>query len=51
MARPISIYTTSGVMVRSAQARGTSMSIETGLRRGEIAIVKIGDKSIKVTMK
>ena len=47
----VNIYTTSGVMVGSEQARGTSISIETGLRKGEIAIVKIGDKSIKVTMK
>lgn len=47
----INIYTTSGVMVGSAQAKGTSISIETGLRKGEIAIVKIDDKSMKVTMK
>lgn len=47
----VNIYTTSGLMVESAISTGTSLSIATGLRKGEIAIVKIGDKSIKVMMK
>ena len=38
----ISIYTTSGMMVGSAKSVGTSTSISTGLKNGEIAIVKIG---------
>ena len=47
----IGIYTTSGVMVGSDKSSGTSTSIATGLKKGEVAIVKIGDKSIKVVMK
>lgn len=47
----IGIYTTSGMMVGSAKSVGTSTSISTGLKNGEIAIVKIGDKSVKVMMK
>ena len=47
----INIYTTSGVMVGTAKSKGSSTSIATGLRKGDIAIVKIGDKSVKVIMK
>lgn len=47
----ISIYSTSGMMVGSAKSVGTSASIATSLRNGEIAIVKIGNKSVKVVMK
>ncbi len=47
----IGIYTTSGVMVGSAKSSGTSISIVTGLKNGEIALVKIGDKSVKVMMR
>ena len=47
----IGIYTTSGMMVGSAKSAGTSTSIATGLKNGEIAIVKIGDKSVKVVIK
>lgn len=47
----INIYTTYGVVVGSAKSSGSSTTIATGLRNGEIAIVKIGDKSVKVVMK
>lgn len=47
----ICIYSTSGMMVGSAKSVGSSASIATSLRNGEIAIVKIGDKSVKVVMK
>lgn len=47
----ISVYTPSGMMVGSAKASGTSISIDINLNSGEIAIVKIGDKSIKVVTK
>ena len=46
----IIVYAASGLMVGSANVLGTSTSIATGLRRGEIAIVKIGNKTIKVVM-
>ncbi len=47
----ISVYTASGVMVGAAKSTDSSTSIATGLRNGDIAIVKIGDKSVKVIMK
>ena len=47
----INIYTTSGVMVGSAKSSGSSTTIATGIKNGEIAIVRIGDKSVKVVMK
>lgn len=47
----IAVYTSAGMMVSSVKASGTSTSIATSLRSGDIAIVKIGDKSVKVVMR
>ncbi|MBQ9669203.1 MAG: leucine-rich repeat domain-containing protein [Prevotella sp.] len=47
----IDVYTVSGVYVGSARSFGSSASISTNLRSGEIAIVRIDDKSVKVVMK
>ena len=47
----ISIYNTAGQMVGSAKATSETTIVNTTLRNGEIGIVKIGDKSIKVLMK
>ena len=47
----IAVYSSTGMMVSSVKASGTSTSIATNLRSGEIAIVKIGDKSVKVLMR
>lgn len=47
----IAVYTTSGIMVGAATANGSSTSITTGLRNGEMAIVKIGERSVKVLMR
>lgn len=47
----IAVYTSTGMMVSSVKASGTSTSIATSLRSGEIAIVKIGDKAVKVVIK
>lgn len=47
----IAVYSSSGMMVGFAKASGSSTSINTRLRNGEIAIIKIGDKSVKVVMK
>ena len=47
----IAIYSSSGMMVGSAKSSGALTSIATSLRNGEIAIVKIGDKAIKVVMR
>ena len=47
----IAVYTSTGMMVSSVKASGTSTSIATSLRSGEVAIVKIGDKAVKVMIK
>ena len=46
----ISVYSVSGQIVGSAKASGNQSSLITNLRKGEIAIVKIGEKSVKVVM-
>ncbi len=46
----IAIYSTSGQMVGSAKAHGTTSTVTTTLRCGNVAIVRIGDKSVKVVM-
>ncbi len=47
----ISVFDASGKMVGSAKASAGTTIISTSLSNGEIGIVKIGDKSIKVLMK
>jgi len=46
----IAVYSTSGQMVGSAKANGATLSVTTTLRNGNIAIVRIGDKSVKVVI-
>ena len=46
----INVYDLSGKMVDSAISDSETTSIPTNLKSGEIGIVKIGDKSIKVVM-
>lgn len=46
----INVYDLSGKMVDSAISSSETTSIPTNLKSGEIGIVKIGDKSIKVVM-
>ena len=48
---PISVYNTSGQLVGSAKATAGTTDISTTLRKGEVAIVKMGEKSVKVMMK
>lgn len=47
----IAVYSSVGMKVGSAKVYSTLSSIATNLRSGEIAIVKIGDKSVKVVMR
>ncbi len=48
----ISVYDTSGKLVGSANVSGEgATTINTSLRNGDIGIVKIGDKSVKVAIK
>ena len=48
---PISVFSTSGMKVGSAVSGKGKNVIETSLRRGETAIVKIGEQSFKVLIK
>ena len=47
----ISVYDISGKMVGSTTAASDKTNISTSLRPGEISLVKIGSKTIKVVMK
>jgi hypothetical protein len=47
----ISVYTVNGVQSGSAISQNGAASIDTNLQAGSIAIVKIGDKSVKVVIK
>ena len=47
----ISVYALSGQFISSAKAAGGKASLDTNLTKGNIAIVKIGTKSVKVLMK
>lgn len=46
----IVVYSVSGQMVGSAKARGEHSTIATNLCSGDVAIVRIGDRSVKVVM-
>jgi hypothetical protein len=46
----IAVFSTSGQMVGSAKSYGTTSTFTTTLRSGSVAIVRIGDKSVKVIM-
>ena len=46
----IAAYSVSGQMIASKGSNGTETTLLTDLRRGEIAIIKIGEKSVKVVM-
>ena len=47
----ISVYTVNGVKSGSAISQNGAASIYTNLQAGSIAVVKIGDKSVKVVIK
>lgn len=47
----IYVYDTSGNQVGSSKVSAGTTTIKTSLRSGEIGIVKIGDRSVKVLMK
>ena len=47
---PMTVYTADGKMLGSATMKDGQASISTNLQRGEIAIVKIGSKSVKIKM-
>ena len=46
----IVVYTVSGQMVGSTKAISNQASLYTNIKKGEIAIIKIGEKSVKMVM-
>ncbi len=46
----IAVYNVSGQMVGSTKANGNQASFATNIKKGEVVIVKIGEKSVKVVM-
>ena len=47
---PLTVYTADGKMLGSTTMKDGQASISTNLQRGEIAIVKVGSKSVKIKM-
>ena len=47
---PLTVYSADGKMLGSATMKDGQASIYTNLQRGEIAIVKVGSKSVKIKM-
>lgn len=47
----ICVYSTNGTMMGSAISHNGSATISTNLRTGSVAIVKIGDRNIKIILK
>ena len=48
---PVSIFTTAGTQAGSAVSQNSCATISTSMQQGDIAIVKIGERSIKVVLK
>lgn len=46
----IVVYTVSGQMVGSTKAISNQASLDTNIKKGEIVIIKIGEKSVKMVM-
>ena len=47
----VSVYSINGTKAGSAVSENGSASINTALQPGNVAIVKIGEKSVKIIMK
>ena len=46
----VAVYTTDGTLVGSAAITNGSATIQSGLSKGSVAIVKIGNKSVKIVV-
>jgi len=46
----VAVYSVSGQLVGSTKANGNQVSLATNIKKGEVAIIKIGEKSVKVVM-
>ena len=47
----VAAYTTAGTQLATATATGGTITLDTGLEAGSIAIVKIGEHSVKIAVK
>ena len=48
---PISVYTIAGIQAGTAVSQNSRATISTSMQQGDIAIIKIGEKSIKLLLK
>ena len=48
--KDVVIYTVSGQIVGSTKSNGNQVSLITNIKKGEIAIIKIGEKTLKTVM-
>ena len=48
---PVSVYTTAGTEAGSAVSQNSMARISTSMQQGDIAIVRIGNRSVKVVLK
>ena len=48
--KDVVIYTVSGQIVGSTKGNGNQISLITNIKKGEIAIIKIGEKTLKTVM-
>ena len=48
---PISVFTTAGMQAGSAVSQNSMACISTSMQQGDIAIVRIGNRSVKVVLK
>ena len=46
--QPVAVYTTDGKMLGSAKVSNGQANIATNLQNGQVAIVKVGNRSVKV---
>ena len=48
---PVSVYTTAGTEAGSAVSQNSMARINTNMQQGDIAIIRIGNRSVKVVIK
>ena len=48
---PVSVYTIAGTEAGSAVSQNSCATISTSMQQGDIAIIKIGERSVKIVLK
>ena len=46
----VAVYTTNGTLIYESVIENGNATVHTGLERGSVAVVKIGEKSVKVVV-